>query len=364
MPLASSRGSIESAAETVDSTKRVSRMSLAVKRRQSLRSKSRNKSVLPPKEKENQEKKRKSKKFEDVRSPGPTPYWMVAKERDGQRHSPRLTRSTTKKRRSDRPPLINFTKDDVENNTDDHSVGVVLSFSPPDQNANKLREAEDLSRKENARDTRVQFARDNKQLLVFSPNSGRPLQDFDEDEYENISDIGMKDGKDNHQNPETMEEYSPPPAKLLFGDKDELMKSLMKSLSKGKRMAKEEGKIADDTVTNVVSTLVDRGLSEEYKSLQEKLDLLLESKSIDENTRAQKEKLIALETQNESLDNEKMKLEKKVDDLENERKTMQNQIIDMKDQVLVSNVRVDSDVTAVRRDASSNLAEKNTKLPI
>jgi len=140
------------------------------------------------------------------------------------------------------------------------------------------------------------------------------------------------------------------------------MKSLMKSLSKGKRMAKKEGKIAKDTVTNVVSTLVDRGPNEEYKSSQEKLDLFLESKSIDENMRAQKEKLIALETQNESLDNEKMKREKNVDDLENERKTMQNLIIDMKDQVLVSNARVDSDVTAIRREASSNLAEKNTKI--
>lgn len=82
MPLASSRSSIKRASrlslpETISSTTRVSSSSRAVKRRASLRSRSRDASPATLNDKENEEPAKKAKMGTNSRSPGPTPYWMV-----------------------------------------------------------------------------------------------------------------------------------------------------------------------------------------------------------------------------------------------------------------------------------------------
>jgi len=100
-------------------------------------------------------------------SPGPTPYWKVAQERGAT--SPRETRSATKNKPSRRdrlPPL------GVSHQSDNRDVGIVLSFSPPDQEANARREKQEIERKEWARAERIRQARVNGRLLVFSPTNG------------------------------------------------------------------------------------------------------------------------------------------------------------------------------------------------
>ena len=80
--------------------------------------------------------------------------------------SPRETRSATKKKpnRDGLPPL------GVSRQYDD-SAGIVLSFSPPDQEANARRERLEMERKERARAQRIHQAKINGQLLVFSPTN-------------------------------------------------------------------------------------------------------------------------------------------------------------------------------------------------
>eukprot|EP00980_Cylindrotheca_fusiformis_P001420 scaffold345_cov134-Cylindrotheca_fusiformis.AAC.31 len=101
--------------------------------------------------------------------PSPTPYWKVAEERGT---SPRQTRSAKKKRlsvsRFNFSPPKTETKKTFGNNT--------MVFSPPDQKANAKRAKEETERKEAERAARIQKARDDGQLLVFSPTFSRPAQ--------------------------------------------------------------------------------------------------------------------------------------------------------------------------------------------
>ena len=77
----------------------------------------------------------------------PTPYWKVAKERGTNRETPPNTRSH-KKRKTDRDA------DDTR----------LMLFSPPDQEANSIREREENERKLRAR--YVLFEAENIQTLV------------------------------------------------------------------------------------------------------------------------------------------------------------------------------------------------------
>ena len=83
--------------------------------------------------------------------------------------SPRETRSATKKKPNrDRLPPLGMSRQY------DDSAGIILSFSPPDQEANACRERLEMERKERARAQRIHQAKMNGQLIVFSPtNDGR-----------------------------------------------------------------------------------------------------------------------------------------------------------------------------------------------
>ena len=209
MPLASSickdRLSLPA---TIDSTTKVTRPK-AVKRRNSLRSKRDLSPAYGGKENDCGNQPPSETTMAVPTSPGPIPYHVVSisrrvantfhfcmehkltdqllcsqvageRERDGDNpHSPRLTRSAAKKK--SRPPL-------AQSNERRNSRGVVLSFSPPDQEANRRREAEDLARRKANFERRVQKARANGQLLEFSPTSGRPLQTFGDEQDRKIAD--------------------------------------------------------------------------------------------------------------------------------------------------------------------------------
>jgi hypothetical protein len=70
---------------------------------------------------------------------GPTPYWKTTEERGGEM-SPRLTRSQKKKAKpSDHLPL------------QERDMGVMLSFSPPNQEANARREQQEMRASEEER---------------------------------------------------------------------------------------------------------------------------------------------------------------------------------------------------------------------
>ena len=58
--------------------------------------------------------------------------------------SPRLTRSATKKQKQRLPPKDKSTNERRES-------GMVLNFSPPDQEANRRREQQEMARKERER---------------------------------------------------------------------------------------------------------------------------------------------------------------------------------------------------------------------
>lgn len=251
-------------------------------------------------------------------------FLQVAQGRDGEKNSPRLTRSAKKKRRSDLPPLANSFKENVESDSEVRGCKVVLNFSPPNQEENRIREAENLQRKESARADRVKRAKENKQLLLFSPKSGRPLQSFDDDEKrKTIDDKQLEDEKP----------------------------------VEGIQVSK-----TTDNEGNVGQNLDLLGAQNEaYESLQTKLDMLLESKSFDESANMYKEKLISMETQKKHIDGVNQKLEKKVDDLENERKDLQSQIINMKDQILVTTTKLESE-TAAAKDEATKAAEEYKRI--
>ena len=72
--------------------------------------------------------------------PGPTPYWKTTEERGGEM-SPRLTRSQKKKAKpSDNLPL-----------QERRDMGVMLSFSPPNQEENARREQQEMRASEQER---------------------------------------------------------------------------------------------------------------------------------------------------------------------------------------------------------------------
>jgi len=335
MPLASSRSSIKKSSRqslpaTISSTTRVSRASRAVKRRASLRSSSRDSSPAPCHDKENQEGTKKAKTGTNSRSSGPTPYWMIAKERDGQKHSPRLTRSAKKQLREALPPLANSIKENVEKDSHFHGV---LTFSPPNQEENRLREAIEIKRRESFRDFRVKLARENKHLLLFS-KSGKPLQSFDDDD----------DKQELTRNNKIKSEECDAPC------------------SSEKEGASDDGKdfVNRSAESNNSDALRLLGAQNEaYESLQTKLDMLIESRSCDESTKILKEKFIYLETQNKHLDSANRKLEEKVENLEKELKESQNQIMNMKDQILATTAKHESDAAAAKDEVAKATDERN-----
>jgi hypothetical protein len=69
---------------------------------------------------------------------GPTPYWKTTEERGGEM-SPRLTRSQ-KKKDSDNPSLLQ-----------ERDMGVMLTFSPPNQEENARREQQEMKAREQDR---------------------------------------------------------------------------------------------------------------------------------------------------------------------------------------------------------------------
>ena len=94
---------------------------------------------------------------------------QVAQERKA--FSPTLTRSAKKKK----------TRTEDSNSEEQ---GMALAFSPPDQEANQRREQERMEAEEQSRNSRIEEARNNGRLLIYSPNSLN-CRNFNMDDREN-----------------------------------------------------------------------------------------------------------------------------------------------------------------------------------
>ncbi|KAL7557861.1 hypothetical protein ACA910_010912 [Epithemia clementina (nom. ined.)] len=126
---------------------------------------------------------------------GPTPYYKVVQERGGEM-SPRLTRSASKSKTNkpimafwEKPPLANYNNNNNNNsdknkNHSNHKTEGVLVFSPPnEEHARKWEEAQQLEH-----DRRVQQAKDEGRLLVFTPpRHGEKMHSLDPEESSDVT---------------------------------------------------------------------------------------------------------------------------------------------------------------------------------
>lgn len=182
---------------------------------------------------------------------------------------------------------------------------MVLTFSPPDQEANRRREAEDLARRQANFERRVQRARANGQLLEFSPTSGRPLQSFGDEQDRKINDSqNCTSSKD-----------------------DELVR-----LVGGQQAA----------IQNL------EGQMSQF--------LIMQTKSFEEGNKA--EQLTGLQAKNLQLEEANAMLEKALARTEQEKKNLQDQIGEMKDRLLIGTTKLESEIAAHKNEAQSNLMAK------
>lgn len=239
---------------------------------------------------------------------------QVAQEREG-KHSPRETRSAKKNKKNRLPPFIRS------------ETSTVLTFSPPDQEANRRREEEELARRHASRDNRVQHARDNGQFLEFSP-SGRPRQNFDEAE-----DSPMNKARDIDSSAEAQEPSNPKE------------KSVQEKAAFNIREAQHEILLA-----NV------GGQNETIQYLRETMDKLIESKSFDEG--AKSEKLVSLETRYEDLEQTNAKLEESLKANQLENTELKQQMVDTKERFLVESAKNEAEASAAKRAMEQSQTEK------
>ena len=212
-------------------------------------------------------------------------------------HSPRLTRSAQKKK-SRLPPFGQA----IERSS---SRGFAISFSPPDQEANRRRESEELARKKAEFDQRVLRAKANGRYLAFSPTSGRPLQSFDDEEA--IQNVVV-----DHRDAEKDNDLA-----RLVGGQQEAIQNLEGQMNKF---------------------------------------LIMQTKSFDDDTKS--EQLVGLQATNAHLVDVNMRLEEAIKRIECEKNDLQDQLGEVKDRLLVGTAKLETEVEVAKKDARSSQAEK------
>ncbi|KAI2512905.1 hypothetical protein MHU86_1451 [Fragilaria crotonensis] len=290
MPLASSASKERlSLPATIDSTTKVTRPK-AIRRRHSLRSKRDSSPAPVGKENDNENKHHARATKHAPTRPGPTPYYLVAAERESKGehpYSPRLTRSAQKKK-----PLLPPFGQTIERTS---SRGIAMSFSPPDQEANRRRESEELARKKADFEQRVKRAKASGRYLAFSPTSGRPLQSFDDDEDA---------GKD----------YE---LARLVGGQQEAIQNL-------------------------------EGQMNQF--------LIMQTKSFDEGNKS--EQLAGFQATNAHLTDVNARLEETIERIEREKLDLQDQVGEMKGRLLVETTKHETEITVAKNESRAILAEK------
>lgn len=170
-----------------------------------------------------------------------------------------------------------------------------MSFSPPDQEANRRRESEELARKKADFEQRVKRAKASGRYLAFSPTSGRPLQSFDDDEDA---------GKD----------YE---LARLVGGQQEAIQNL-------------------------------EGQMNQF--------LIMQTKSFDEGNKS--EQLAGFQATNAHLTDVNARLEETIERIEREKLDLQDQVGEMKGRLLVETTKLETEITVAKNESRSILAEK------
>ncbi|GAX16856.1 hypothetical protein FisN_5Hh229 [Fistulifera solaris] len=215
------------------------------------------------------------------------------------------------------------------------SNGLVLNFSPPNQEENEAREQLEKERKEAARAMRIRKSRDSGNLLIYSP-SGRPLY--------------HPAGVENEIEDQVMTDVSPTKSIPGFHSRvDDELKGLldeMKEIMKSSTNSNVDAVLQQQFQRMEVLTNEKAKLEFENKDLKDKLSSVSTIEAQLQNERAEKEKLLS---DNASCQSQ---WEQKFRAVEEEKKEIQGAMHDLEKQIAALKTK--------NADAEERLHQQNT----
>jgi|UPI000581A959 kinesin family protein C1 len=240
---------------------------------------------------------------------GPTPYYKIVEERGGQK-SPPLTRSHKKESRKDP--------------TEFRGGGMVLNFSPPNQEENARRELARMDASERERARRIRQARKNGQLLVFSP-SNRPI-DLEDDRTTSKSSL----------------DPSPSGQELNMDDNNSTAASAM-------------------TESHNMASIINEQMMNEMKGLKQDMQVLLQSKNSQSEEHLNKTALQKEQLRTEMMAEANRKLEKANESIQLEVKDLTMRLETEKSTYLVDTTRLQSQLDAAYSDSTKRVKSLETE---